>query len=90
MLCHSIGHIELVRIEDTAEISHSSHTESYSIEEPPPIKATGLSYINLVTKSNFNSLSIQEPPELILDSIIAQRIEKDPILYRNAIIQVNI
>ena len=78
----------MVRVEDTAEISHSSNTGSYSIEEPPPIKATGVSHINLVAKSEFNSLSIQEPTGLILDSIIAQRVEKDTILYRNAILQV--
>ena len=58
------------------------------MEEPPPIKATGVSHINLVTKSNFNSLTIQEPAGLILDSIIAQRVEKAPILYRTAAIQV--
>ena len=58
------------------------------MEEPPPIKATGVSHINLVTKSNFNSLTIQEPAGLILDSIIAQRVEKAPILYRAAVIQV--
>ena len=78
----------MVRVEDTAKISHSTNTESYSIEEPPPIQATGVSHINLVTKSDFDSLSIQEPAGLILDSIIAQRVEERPILYRNAILQV--
>ena len=87
-LYYSTGHIEFIRVEDTAEISHSTKTESYSMEEPPSIKAIGVSHINLITKSIISSLSIKEPTGLILDSIIAQRVVKDFILYRNAIIQV--
>ena len=78
----------MVKVEDTAEISHTSHTETYSIENPPPIKATSVSHIDFKTKSSFDSLSIHEPDGLILDSIIAQRVEKDPIVYRTALRQV--
>ena len=78
----------MVKVEDTAELSHSYNTETYSIENPPPIKATSVSHIDLKTKSNFDSLSIQEPVGLILDSIIAQRVEKGPIVYRTALREV--
>ena len=83
----TLGHIKLVRIEDTAEISHSS-PESNSVEEAPPIKATGLSHIYLLKKYNFDPYSVVEPAGLILDSVIAQRAVSDPIRYKTALSQV--
>ena len=82
-----LGHIQLVRVEDIAEISHST-ADSRSVEEPPPIKANGLSQINLLKKSTFEPSSIVEPSGLILDSIIAQRPVRDPIKYKTALSQV--
>ena len=61
---------------------------TYSSEDIPPIKANGLAHINLVTKSEVDADSIIEPSSLILDSIIAQHTDKDPILYRKANPQV--
>ena len=77
----------MVRVEDIAEISHST-PESNSVEEPPPIKATGLSIIILLGKYTFVPSSIVEPSGLILDSIIAQRAVRDPIKYKTALSQV--
>ena len=77
----------MVRVEDIAEISHPTH-ESKAIEEPPPIKANGLSHIILLRKSTFDPSSMVEPSGLILDSIIAQIAVNDPIKYKSGLSQV--
>ena len=77
-----------MRIQDTAVMSYSAPTQSYSIEEPPPIKAIGLSHINLIAKSSINPESIQEPAGVVMGSIIAERVEKEPLNYKVALIQV--
>ncbi|KAI6660257.1 hypothetical protein LOD99_10427 [Oopsacas minuta] len=82
------GHIELVRVEDTAKITRSPPMESPSVDKPPPIKATGLSHINLIAKYSIDTISFQEPSNLILDSIIAQRVVDDPVTYTTAIAQI--
>ena len=80
----SIGHIHSIKVTDRVDASQST----YSSEGVPPIKANGLAHINLVTKSEVDTDSIIEPSGLILDSIIAQEVLKDPILYRKANPQV--
>ena len=82
-LC-SIGHIHSIKVMDRVDASQST----YSSEGIPPIKANGLAYVNLVTKSEVDAETIIEPSGLILDSIIAQEVLKDPILYRKANLQV--
>ena len=69
---------------DKAELAQSSN----SSDDVPPIMASGIGHINLVAKFPVDSDYITEPTGLVLDSIIAQEVIKDSILYRKALPQV--